>query len=284
MELPKYVELEKAVGETPLVCMESWRVKNGVDKDIPLTYAGRLDPMASGKLLILIGEECKKKEAYLGLDKTYEFTVLFGIGSDTHDVLGRLSIHTSFRADASPEAALQAAKPSLTTSDDASALKTQLEEICRNLIGEIELPYPHFSSKTVAGKPLFEWSLENRLDEIEIPTRKSTIYSITLDSIERKSRTDVCTEARAKIDTIPEVTEERKQFGADFRRADVRSDWEQIKSDKSLPAEYHIAHFTCTASSGTYMRTLAKLIGEQLDPATPSLAWSIHRSEIKDIS
>jgi len=260
MELPKYAIVEKAVGETPLAAMESWRLMQNPEYfDVPLTYAGRLDPMASGKLLVLIGEECKKKDQYLALDKTYEFSVLFGIGSDTHDVLGRLE-SVVFTA---PE-----------------NLQEQLTQICSNLTSEVELPYPHFSSRTVQGKPLHLWTLEGRLDEIDIPTKKSTIYSLTLDSIETKSRTDVYDIARAKIDTIPEVTEESKNLGKNFRRTDVRADWDKIKTDNSLPELYTVAHFTCTASSGTYMRTLAKLIGERLAEPLPSLAWSIHRTSI----
>lgn len=277
MEVPRYVLLEKAVGETPLQCMEAWRSSQSISTDTPLTYAGRLDPMASGSLLVLVGDECKQKDEYLALDKTYEFSVLFGIGSDTHDVLGRLELDSTFKLH-SPDAARSA------LFERSDQLKEQLDKICAHLTGEIELPYPHFSSKTVAGKPLFQWSLENRLDEIEIPTRKSTIHSLTLNKIETKSRKDVCTEARANIDTIPEVTDERKQLGADFRRSDVRADWEHIKSNASLPNEYDIAHFTCHASSGTYMRTLARLIGEQLQPPLPSLAWSIHRTAIGDIT
>jgi tRNA U55 pseudouridine synthase TruB len=285
MELPRYAVIEKDVGETPLAAMESWRLMQNPEYfDVPLTYAGRLDPMASGKLLVLIGEECKKKDEYLALDKTYEFSVLFGIGSDTHDVLGRLDTNKPFQTEdmhsrkSSSQENLP--KPSLTPPESTSALETELQEICESLTGEIELPYPHFSSRTVQGKPLHLWTLEGRLSEIAIPTKKSTIYSLTLNSIETKSRTNVCDIARAKIDTIPEVTEESKNLGKNFRRTDVRADWEQIKSDDSLPEQYTIAHFTCSASSGTYMRTLAKLIGEKLNQPLPSLAWSIHRTEI----
>jgi tRNA U55 pseudouridine synthase TruB len=285
MELPRYAVIEKAVGETPLAAMESWRLMQNPEYfDVPLTYAGRLDPMASGKLLVLIGEECKKKDEYLALDKTYEFSVLFGIGSDTHDVLGRLQTETSLQTEVLSSGALGAARPRFTPPESTSALETELQKICTDLAGEVELPYPHFSSRTVQGKPLHLWALEGRLNEIDIPTKKSTIYSLTLDSIETKSRTDVCDIARAKIDTIPEVIEESKNLGKNFRRTDVRADWEQIKSDDSLPTEYHIAHFTCTASSGTYMRTLAKLIGEKLNQPLPSLAWSIHRTQMSDMT
>ena len=292
MELPRYVLLEKAVGQTPLQCMEAWRTESGIAANAPLTYAGRLDPMASGKLLVLIGEECKNKDRYLALDKTYEFSVLLGIGSDTHDVLGRLQTKLPLKETPSSEAALQAAKPSLTTSEDDVTYETrtviqcnkdQLKQIAADLVGDIELPYPHFSSKTVQGKPLHMWTLEGRLDEINIPTKFSTIYSLELNSIETLSRTKVCGQARAKIDTIPEVTEQTKSLGNDFRRSDIRQDWEDIKNNPSLPTQYTIAHFTCSASSGTYMRTLAKLIGERLDPVVSSLAWSIHRTEIKNI-
>jgi len=254
--MKKFITLEKSVGETPLACMESWRETAGIDSVTPLTYAGRLDPMASGKLLVLIGDECKKKDEYLNLDKAYEFSVLIGIGSDTHDVLGRLQTATHI--------------PTVT--------KQRLTTITVDLVGEIELPYPHFSSKTVQGKPLHTWTLEDRLDEIDIPTKQSTIYSLTLQRIEIKSRADVASETLDKINTIPEVTDERKVIGNDFRRADVRKDWEDIKNNDSLPDTYQIAHFHCIASSGTYMRTLAKVIGEK--SGTQGLAWSIHRPDI----
>lgn len=82
------LKLYKNVGETPLECLERFRVENSEYKDVPMTYAGRLDPMAEGVLIVLAGEECKKKDEYLGLDKEYIFEVLFGIQSDTYDILG----------------------------------------------------------------------------------------------------------------------------------------------------------------------------------------------------
>ena len=256
MQLPPYMMLDKQVGQTPLVCVEDWRQNFDVDKEIPLTYAGRLDPMASGKLLVLIGEECKNQTNYHNLDKEYDFSVLLGISSDTQDVLGRLS----------------------TEATPSRATRADLRTVVSDLVGTVELPYPHFSAKTVQGKPLHTWTLEDRLDEIEIPTKKSTIYRLELTNIETKNREDLAAQARAKIDTIPEVSDIRKSIGNDFRRADVRSDWHKILADKSLPAIYQITHFTCVASSGTYMRTLAHLIGQKL--GTQGLAWSIHRTKV----
>jgi tRNA U55 pseudouridine synthase TruB len=282
-DMEKYVVLEKVVGETPLSCAEAYRAKHPKLAGVPMAYAGRLDPMASGKLLILLGDGCKVQEKYHGLDKEYEFSVLFGIGSDTHDVLGRLQ---TCNIEASPISLSErvrlgrAARSALEESEigDASLIKN----IAKDLVGPIELPYPHFSAKTVQNKPLHMWTLEGRLNEIEIPTNRSTIYELELTKIETKSREEIATEARAKIDTIPPVTDLRKALGNDFRRVDVRKDWAEISGGNfgpvSLPDSYTIAHFRCVASSGTYMRSLAHLIGKRL--GTCGLAWHIHRTKI----
>ena len=82
--------LNKKEGETPLESLENFRSKNSKYFNLPMTYAGRLDPMASGLLLILAGEEVKNKEKYLNLEKEYEFEVLFGFSTDTHDILGKV--------------------------------------------------------------------------------------------------------------------------------------------------------------------------------------------------
>jgi tRNA pseudouridine(55) synthase len=256
-DMQPYVVLEKQIGETPLSCAEAYRAEHPELAGIPLAYAGRLDPMASGKLLVLLGDECKQQTNYHGLDKEYEFSILFGITSDTHDVLGRLT--TSAR-------------------DPLQLEEHELINVCASLVGNIALPYPLFSAKTVAGKPLHMWTLENRLNEIEIPTNESTIYKLELVDIEEKSRADVATEALAKINTIPPVTDLRKALGNDFRRVDVRQDWETIRQNTSLPDTYTIAQFRCVASSGTYMRSLAHLIGQML--AVGGLAWHIHRTNI----
>lgn len=266
--MEQYITLEKAVGETPLDCLEAFRAHRPDLADVPMAYAGRLDPMASGKLLVLIGEECKKQTEYHNLDKEYEFSVLLGIGSDTHDVLGRLD----WTQGASDSERVKLGLAAL------SALEESLRTVSQSLVGEITLPYPHFSSKTVAGKPLHTWTLEGKLNEIDIPTKISTIYELEPFHIEKVEREEMCHSALSKIDTIPPVTDARKALGNDFRRTDVRADWHAILADKNLPSTYRIAHFRCVASSGTYMRTLTKVIAERI--GTVGLAWHIHRTKI----
>lgn len=254
--MQKYVTLEKAVGQTPLECVEAWRATQSPEyRDTPLAYAGRLDPMASGKLLILLGDECKVQEQYHNLDKEYEFSVLFGVGSDTGDVLGRLQF---------------------APVSDIS--ESRIKQIAKSLVGHVNLPYPHFSSKTVKGKPLHVWTLEGRLNEITIPTKESDIYKLKLTKLEKKTRAEIYTDVSTKIETIKPVTDESKALGNDFRRVDVRADWLNFKNTGADTDTFYIATFSCIASSGTYMRTLAEIIGRNL--GTNSLAYHIHRTVI----
>ena len=256
MSLPKYVVLDKAVGQTPLACTELWRADKPELAHVPLAYAGRLDPMASGKLLVLIGDECKVQESYHNLDKEYEFSVLFGMSSDTADVLGRLKLADTV--------------PTITLS--------QLQKISHELVGQIELPYPHFSSKTIKGKPLHVWTLEGRLDEITIPTKRSTIFKLQPTKPETKTRAEIYAEASAKIETIPTVTETSKALGNDFRRVDIRADWKLFVEAGNPGDHFTITTFTCISSSGTYMRTLCEVIAKKC--STTGLAYHIHRTKI----
>ncbi len=256
-KIPRYIILEKPVGATPLEVAENWRTtQDETYQNLPLAYAGRLDPMASGKLLILIGEECKRQQEYHHLDKAYEFSVLFGVSSDTQDVLGRLNF--------SPQSPLIDRK--------------ELKKVATSLVKEVSLPYPHFSAKTVHGKPLHMWTLEKRLDEIEIPVQTSTVYRLKLVSMLTKSRQQIYEEALTKVNSIPEVTDPRKRLGNDFRRQDVRSDWQKFSVYGQPTDIFTIAHFYCLASSGTYMRSLAQEIGKLI--GTKSLAYHIHRTNI----
>ena len=88
---PRYITTQKALGETPLVATERLRRERHIPRTTPLAYAGRLDPMATGTLLILIGDECKKQTKYHALDKVYTVELLIGIHSDSGDVLGIVS-------------------------------------------------------------------------------------------------------------------------------------------------------------------------------------------------
>src|SRR3984885_11035345 len=150
--------LDKRAGETPLECLERFRAAqytagHSEFADIPMTYAGRLDPMASGQLLILWGDECKNKEKYLGLDKEYEVEVLFGVKTDTGDLLGLIETVVEAEPDFSKIMPL------------------------KKYAGKFKQEYPAYSSKTVDGKQLHTLARAGELPD-EMPTKTVEIYSI----------------------------------------------------------------------------------------------------------
>lgn len=53
-------------------------------------HGGTLDPMATGVLIVGIGRGTKHLGDMLGCIKTYETIVLFGKGTDTYDVAGKI--------------------------------------------------------------------------------------------------------------------------------------------------------------------------------------------------
>lgn len=250
-----YTILEKKAGETPLSALEAWRAEHPDMRDVPLSYAGRLDPMASGKLLVLIGDECKRQAHYRNLDKQYVFEILFGFSSDTGDVLGM--------AERDPQG-------------DARHPEKNIRKAGRSFEGIMHFPFPDFSSKTVRGKPLFAWAREGKLHEIRIPIKTTRVYNLSLLRTSTISKATLREEIFKKIDSLPEPKDPENPW-PDFRKADIRARWNTIL-DASPETHFQTARFSCIASSGTYMRTLAKEIAGAL--GTKGLAYSIHRTRI----
>ncbi|MBU2632204.1 hypothetical protein KKG52_00650, partial [Patescibacteria group bacterium] len=153
--------LYKPISKTPLEIIEEFRKENPKYQNQKLAYAGRLDPMAEGLLLVLVEEECKKRKEYEKLDKEYEFEVLLGISTDTFDVMGKIT------------------KINL---EEIKILPKKITEIIKKYKGEILQEYPPYSSPKVNGKPLFWWARKNRLNEIKIPSKKIRIYDLRFKS------------------------------------------------------------------------------------------------------
>ncbi len=252
--MKKRVVLNKQIGQTPLEAIEAWRLIHPKYTNVPASYAGRLDPMASGKLLILLGDECKRQKKYTILDKKYEVEVLLDVGSDTGDILG--IVHES------PKNTLPNTK--------------QLVEVLKSQVGTRVLPYPVYSSKTVQGKPLFLYALEGKLDSIEIPTHEETIYNIRLKGIYTLTRMNLIERVMTLLSLAPVSTEPSKKLGADFRIREVKESW--ISQSKKSARTFYVLRLTIFCASGTYMRTLASRIGSAL--GTSALALSIRRTRL----
>ncbi len=247
-----YVIIEKRVGETPLQALELFRKKNDIPPHIPLTYAGRLDPMAEGKLLILAGEECKKRGRYNALDKAYTFEILLDIKSDTGDILGI--------AEEKPKSIIT---------------EYQAKHVLRNLRGGHLLPYPAFSSKTVDGLPLFVHALSGMLDAARIPQRQMRVYAASCEHVYTVQGSVLLSRITQNIRLL-RTQESDTRLGHDFRKGEILARWHELLQWNKK--EYTILVCRVVVSSGTYIRILAPLVASML--GTDGLAYSINRTEI----
>lgn len=240
-------QIEKFCGETPFQALVRFRAEREIPDAIPLSYAGRLDPMASGILLVLEGPECADRSRYLGLDKTYELEILLGVSSDTGDVLGLVE-------------EVPARPIGLAEATTAAA----------GFAGRYPAPYPAFSSRTVQGRPLFAWAREGRLGEISAPIQNGSIHEIAVTGLRAITCAELRGEVTVKLDSLHEDA-------GDFRISAVRASWERLLV-ASDARSWQICTLEAKTSAGVYMRTLADDIGRAL--GMRGLAFAIRRTRI----
>ena len=210
------------------------------------TYAGRLDPMAEGELLILTDEDIADKDKYLGLDKEYEATFLLGVSTDTGDFLGLIS---------------------LTSNVIRKSMTLDVREAVEGLRGVKEQIYPWFSSKTVGGIPLFEYYKKGNTD-IKRPSRKVQIKKITpVGPVQGISKEKL---EKYIFDSINLVK-------GDFRQEEVLNKW-SVFFDETKQKEFVIVKVKLKVSSGTYIRGLTENLAESL--GVPVVLMRLKRTKI----
>lgn len=236
----------KKIGETPLAALKRLRHTQPTYAQTKLAYAGRLDPMAEGLLLVLVGDECKNRETYQKLDKVYECEVLCGISTDTYDVLG---VMTDFR------------KQQIVITQE------KLQTVLENLQGTWEQAYPPYSAVRVKGRSLFAWARENKLHEVVIPKKKIQIHDIEILQEGYISGKDLLFKVDKRLELVT----------GDFRQGEIKKSWQEFFA-AAKDMQFPVVTLRVVCSSGTYMRSLAYEIGKQL--GVPSLALSIKRTRI----
>ena len=132
------------------------RIKSILQPPVPIGHAGTLDPIASGVLLVLLGEATKISRFLLNLPKEYVAGVLFGRQTDTDDVTGKM---VSDRP---------------TSGLTAELVRTGLARFT----GEIEQTPPAFSALKQDGQPLYR--LARRGQEVRPKSRKVMVYEVEL--------------------------------------------------------------------------------------------------------
>jgi len=225
-ELKKTYTIYKYLGETPLEALERLRTEENIPTDVPMTYAGRLDPAAEGKLLILVGEECKKKEEYTALSKTYMAEILIGVSTDSFDLLGIP-----------------------TRKIEITAIEEKVKEYLDAHVGKYMQTYPPYSSKTVDGEQLHVYAREGK--DVELPAHEVELFEYS----------DLSLDTVLSEDLLVRVGEIAAAVTGDFRQQEILEVWAAIDMPEKLP----LVAVTVTVSSGFYIRQLAEDLGKELD-------------------
>ena len=244
--MKKVIILNKKEGETPLECLERFRKRNKSYKDVKMTYAGRLDPMASGLLIVLVGDEVHKKEKYLGLSKEYDFQILFGFDTDSYDILGKVKHSQIWKG--------------VGMKDVEKKVKDNL----KYFTGKFIQKYPVYSSRTVNGKPLFMYARKGI--KLEAPEREVHVKSLKLKKIKAISALSLFKGIQKRIPRVQ----------GDFRQKEILKIW-QKKLEKN-GNKYFIADFSIKCGSGTYVRGISHDLGMKM--GIPALAYTIKRTKI----
>lgn len=140
--------LNKPKGPTSAACIARIKKRLGQKK---IGHAGTLDPMASGVLLVLLGQGTKLSGHLMGSgEKIYAGTVLLGQTTDTWDAEGKI-----------------------IASADASAItKAMVEEAVSLMIGDTEQEVPPYSAAKHEGKPLYALARKG----LETPVKTKTVH------------------------------------------------------------------------------------------------------------
>src|SRR3989338_1548522 len=145
--------IDKPAGITSFDCIRILRKKLGIRK---MGHAGTLDPMATGLMIIGVGEGTKKLQDFLKLNKTYEAEILLGIKTDTGDITGRV---------------LEESKVNGQLAD-----VTKLSEVLAGMVGKLELPVPAYSAIKQGGEALYKKA--RRGETVDAPIKTMEIISV----------------------------------------------------------------------------------------------------------
>lgn len=118
-------------------------------------HTGTLDPMATGVLVVCLGQATRISEYLLGHDKAYRATIRLGIETNTYDADGEV-----------------------VATHDVDVDRAKLERALAQLVGEIQQVPPMYSAIKRTGQKLYE--LARQGIEIEREARPVVIHAIEL--------------------------------------------------------------------------------------------------------
>ena len=128
-------------------------------------HTGTLDPIATGLMVLCIGEGLKLVELLTNHDKNYIAKVKIGIKTDTYDITGKI----------------------IEENNNYNLNKERLLNVLESFNGEYEQEVPIYSSIKVNGKKLYEYAREGKA--VELPKHLVKISNMKLIDLNNDSFT-----------------------------------------------------------------------------------------------
>ena len=152
-----FIALDKPKGPTSHAIIQDLKKRFGLPK---IGHAGTLDPMATGLLLLCIGEATKFSRFLIEADKAYVAELVLGESTDTYDADGQITEKKSIKG---------------ITNDS-------VERALSELRGTILQKPPMFSAKKIKGRRLYKLARQGK--EIEREELPVNIYKNKLLELE----------------------------------------------------------------------------------------------------
>jgi tRNA pseudouridine55 synthase len=115
---------------------KSRRNQRAAGENVKIGHGGTLDPLATGVLVLGVGNGTKQLNEFLGCTKSYETVVLFGKSTDTYDVAGKVT----------------------ASAPHSHITRTMVEEKLDSFRGKIKQMPPIYSALKINGKKAYEYA------------------------------------------------------------------------------------------------------------------------------
>ncbi len=156
----------KLPGNTMIQTMDKFKEDNNLNQKLDkVCYCGRLDPMARGLVLLLVGNECKNMDKHLGYNKEYEFEIIFGLSTDTDDPMGIIDTHCI----------------KYYNEEEINYYCDKIKEFI--IPQKFNQKFHNYSSKRVNGQPMWQCAQNNIT--IDIPSHEVEIFNVEYKNIKK---------------------------------------------------------------------------------------------------
>ncbi len=234
-------EIYKPYGYTPKEIVDKVKEITGAKKG---AFSGRLDPMACGCIKIFLNDSCKEANEMNKSDKTYQFRFAFHMSSSSGDMLGIPEYKHSLKG---------------VRKDDIIVFLETIKG------GNYDQRMPALSSYQVANDkgekhPLWWWTQNDRLDEVQLPSFAKTLYEYEIIGFGGLTLYEL---AQLALERISQV-DKKHAFNQDV----ISSYWRHLKL---LDKPVLTFELRAKVSSGFYIRQLVKDIGTFLGVDTMTI-------------